>query len=114
MNATGEGTLSNPTPTRSFDTGAFAAPAPFTFGATPRNLLRRDGAANFDISVFRQFRLDGVREGLRVDLRAEAFNAFNSPEFARPGNNPSNPNFGAVMSTQNQARIIQMALKIIF
>jgi hypothetical protein len=114
LNATGEGTLSSPTPARWFDTGAFAAPAPFTFGNTGRNILRRDGAANFDISVFRQFRLDGIREGFRIDLRAEAFNALNSPEFARPGNNLSNPNFGAVTSTQNQARIIQVALKIIF
>lgn len=110
----GDGSLGNPTPARWFDTGAFDAPAPFTFGATPRNLLRRDGAANFDISVFRQFRLDAVREGMRMDFRAEAFNAFNSPEFARPGNNLSNPNFGAVTSTQNQARIIQLALKVIW
>ena len=110
----GDGVLSNPTPERWFDTGSFEAPAPHTFGNTGRNILRRDGTSNFDISVFRQFSLHAIREGLRVDLRAEAFNAFNSPVFARPGNNFSNPNFGAVTGTQNKERIIQLALKVIW
>lgn len=110
----GNGVLSNPTPERWFDTSSFAPPDPFTFGNTGRNILRRDGTSNFDISVFRQFSLNAVREGMRVDLRAEAFNAFNTPVFAQPGNNFSNPNFGAVGGTQNKERIIQLALKVIW
>ncbi len=112
LNLTGDPVLDSPTPARWFNTGAFATPAPFTFGNTGRNILRRDGTSNFDISFFRQFPLSAVREGMRLDFRVEMFNAFNSPVYAQPGNNFSNPNFGAVSSTFNRARIIQMALKL--
>ena len=69
-----------------------------TFG---RNVLRGFPMSQFDIAVRRRFSL-GERVGLQ--LRAEAFNIFNHPNFGDPGTNndlgnflPS-PNFG--VSTQ--------------
>src|SRR5437870_13065058 len=44
------------TPERWFDTGAFAMPAPFTFGNAGRNIVYEDGEGNIDLSVTKQFR----------------------------------------------------------
>ena len=113
LNLVGDPHLSNPAPERWFNTTSFAAPAPFTFGNSGRNILRTDSAQNFDLSVFRSFPLP-KREGMRLTFRAEAFNAFNHPVFGRPGNNLSNPNFGRVLSTANRERILQLGLKLLF
>ena len=59
----GDPHLGNPTPARWFNTDAFAAPAPFTFGNSGRHALRSDGVTNFDLSLFRDFDLPG-REGM--------------------------------------------------
>ena len=111
VNVVGNPELSNPTPERWFNAGAFAAPAPFTFGSVGRNTLRTDGVVNFDFSIFRQFRLG---EDKSLEIRIEAFNAFNSPVFGTPGRNFSSPNFGRVLSMTNDPRILQLGGKIIF
>ena len=109
----GEPHLSNPSPSRWFNTDAFRAPAPFTFGNSGRHALRSDGVTNFDLSLFRDFPLPG-REGMRLQFRAEAFNAFNHADFAIPVQNLSQSNFGVVTATQRRARQFQLGLKFIF
>jgi hypothetical protein len=107
----GDVNLSNPTPDKWFNTGAFAVPPPFTFGNAGRFILRSDGTSNFDLSIFRRFR---ITEGKNLEFRAEMFNALNSPIYSAPNGNISSSNFGRVLSTSNQARQVQMALKFIF
>ena len=82
VNFVGNPEVSNPTPARWFNPGAFEAPAAFTFGNVGRNTLRSDGVLNFDFSVFRQFPLG---EAKSLEIRIEAFNAFNSPVYGIPG-----------------------------
>lgn len=109
----GDPHLGSPTPERWFNTEAFQAPAPFTFGNSGRHALRSDGVTNFDLSLFRDFDIPG-REGMRLQFRAEAFNAFNHADFNIPVQNLSRTNFGVVTSTQRRARQFQMGLKLIF
>ena len=71
-----------------------------------------DGRANFDLSLFRKFPLPW-REGMLLEFRAEAFNAFNSTMFDAPTSNMSNANFGKVTSASGE-RQIQLGLKVIF
>lgn len=52
--------------------GAFERPALGTFGNAGRNILRGNDTRNWDISVFKDFRL---REGVKLQLRGEFFNA---------------------------------------
>ena len=112
VNVVGNPELSNPTPERWFNAGAFDAPAPFTFGSVGRNTLRSDGVVNFDFSIFRQFPLGDEKS---LEIRVEAFNAFNSPVFGTPGRNFASPaTFGRVLSTANDPRILQLGAKIIF
>ena len=63
---------------------AFSIPPNGQNGDLGRNVLRGLGAWQIDLSLHRDFRLS---EGLNLQLRAEAFNIFNHPNFA----NPSDP-----------------------
>ena len=90
---------------------AFALPAQYTFGDLGRNSLRSDWAKNLDLSVFRSFHI--FRES-RLEIRGEAFNLTNTPVFAAPDNQLTDPTFGAVSSTANTERELQVAGKFIF
>jgi hypothetical protein len=65
-----------------FDPLAFAQPAGVRFGTTGRNTMRGPGMWNLDLSLFRTFALT---ESLKMEFRAEAFNATNTPKFSNPG-----------------------------
>jgi hypothetical protein len=67
---------------------------------------------NTDFSVIKQFALP--REGMGLNFRAEFFNLFNHPQFGMPVNDISENGFGAVNSTVNNPRLVQLALKLSF
>jgi hypothetical protein len=97
-----------------FNTAAFAAPAQFTFGNTGRDQFRTARFWNLDMSVFRQFPL-WSESRRRLEIRAEAFNLFNTLIYGQPGNDLNNAgNFGKVTSAANSARQLQFGAKIIF
>ena len=88
-----------------------AADYVFGYGNTARNSLRGPGIQNFDAGLFRDVEL---HEGQVLELRAEAFNAFNHPNFALPGSNAASGTFGVITSTASSNRQIQFAVKYIF
>jgi hypothetical protein len=110
----------------------FQEPAEYTIGNTPRTLpwLRYPGTANTDLSLFKEFSLSRLREGMHLELRTEWFNAFNHPQFGNintgvawtgyntttgQGGTWNNPTFGQITgSDANSPRVIQMALKLYF
>jgi hypothetical protein len=99
-----------------FDPRAFAQPAQYTFGNLGRNAVRGPGFNNFDIGIFKNF---NFTERLRLQYRAEAFNAFNNTNFNNPGASFGTPNFGRVTGTvttgaATNQRSIQMGLKLYF
>jgi hypothetical protein len=49
-----------------------------------------------------------------LNFRAEFFNLFNHPEFGMPIPDINQAGFGAVNSTVNNPRLIQLALKLSF
>ncbi len=110
-NLVGNPNLTNPTPERWLNTDAFAAPAPFTFGNSGRNILRPDNVYRFDLSLFRRFPL---KERVQMELRVEAFNAFNSNFYNRPDSNLASPRFGLVTGLQAPPRELQLGAKILF
>jgi hypothetical protein len=75
--------VSNPTISHWFNTAAFANPAGGTFGNTGRNTLIGPGFTDVDFSIGKEFSLH-VREGMKLEIRADAFNVFNHPNFANP------------------------------
>lgn len=105
------GEIDNPTLDRWFDTNAFVMPDLYTFGNSGRNILRTDGLTVWDASLMKNF---AIREGMRLQFRAEFFNALNHPDFGTPTANLSSRNFGRVFGTRTSPRIGQFALKLIF
>jgi hypothetical protein len=87
---------------RYFDTTAYApvniaTGQPQRFGNAGRNNLRGPGFFNVDLSLFRTISLT---ERIRLQLRIEALNALNHPNFGNPGSDISNAAaFGFITST---------------
>jgi hypothetical protein len=95
----------------------YAAPASaFVPGNAPRTLstVRADGAHNLDLSIFKSFIL---REGMRLQFRAEAFNLTNSVQLGTPSaswNPRDTSTFGRVTSAASTPRELQFAVRFTF
>jgi hypothetical protein len=91
---------------------AFAAASKYTFGNAPRTIgCLSPGYENWDISVFKSF---PVRERVTFQFRAEALNAFNTPQFRAPNTAVGNSNFGAITQQANFPRYLQLGGRITF
>jgi len=80
------------------------------FGDAGRNIARGPSYANVDLSLVRTF---AVTAGTRVQLRAEAFNVLNHPNFGLPVADLNSPTFGRILSA-GPPRLLQFAAKILF
>ncbi|MGA3105455.1 MAG: TonB-dependent receptor [Terriglobales bacterium] len=61
-----------------YNPGAYSQPTGLTFGDSGRNSLIGPGRLNFDMGLFKHFK---IRESMGVEFRAEAFNVFNHPQW---------------------------------
>jgi hypothetical protein len=84
---------------RRINRAAFAVPMTIRQGSLGYNALRGFGFSQVDFALRRQFSLS---QGLKLQLRAEAFNLLNRANFGNPNNVLANPMFG--QSTQTLAR----------
>lgn len=75
-----------------FDPLAFRSVTDVRYGNTGLNTLRGPGFVNLDLGLFREFR---IRQDVRIQFRAEAFNATNTPHFNNPGSNVSSMRLNA-------------------
>ncbi len=78
--------------------------------ARGRGIVRGDGIINFDVSLAKNVALGGART---LQLRVEAFNAFNHPNFGLPGHTFGAPNFG-VVSSASEGRTIQLGVRFVY
>jgi hypothetical protein len=88
---------------------AFEAPATGTFGNMPINAMIGPSRFNINMAIVRSLPV-GDR---RLQLRAEAFNVFNTVEYDDPTTTLTSPKFGQITSAADP-RIIQLALKYTF
>ncbi len=109
----GDGYLENRSIARWFDASAFRTPAPYTYGNSGRNILDGPGGRTWDIGLLKNFNLSALREEMRLQFRAEAFNLTNTPPFGNPVANIQAGNVGQILSA-GQPRRIQLALKVRF
>ena len=91
----------------------FSAPPVFTYGSVARTLpdVRVPGTRSYDLSLFKNFK---PVEKLTLQFRAEAFNAFNHPQFGVPDSSVNSVTFGRISGTANSPRNMQLALKLLF
>ena len=87
-------------------------PTTAAYGNTPKNAFYGPGLATFDASLFRSIPL---HEAVALQLRADAFNALNHPNFANPGVSLTSTSFGEVTGTAGYApRVLQFAATVSF
>ena len=94
----------------------------FGYGNSGRNILRSPSFRDFDAGVYRNF---VFKENIRLQLRLEAFNAFNHPSFGTPYNaliptkvvgqstSQVNPDMG-VISSATDPRLAQVSVRLDF
>ena len=100
-----------------FNTAAFAVPTAGTWGNSGRNILQGPGTKSVDFSLFKDTHLT---ESKVLQLRAEAFNLANTPQFNNPAATANTAAIGTISSAaaestfQRTERQIQFAAKITF
>jgi outer membrane receptor protein involved in Fe transport len=110
-----------------FDTSAFVANyaadgRTLLAGNAGRNIIRGPAYINFDLGLIK---FVPIKNDMRLQLRAEAFNLTNTPHFALPVLRMSDKAFGKITHTRNSTnfgstatsfanRMIQLALKLEF
>jgi hypothetical protein len=89
---------------------------PFTLGNVPRTYggVRTPPVRNVSMALFKEFPMASIREGMRIEFRAEAFNVFNHPQFDAPDTQLGDGTFGQITSTANSNRELQLGLKLYF
>jgi len=93
------------TPTQSLATCGFGV------GNAGRNLFHGPGINNTDLSFYKNTQFT---EKLKLQLRADLFNAFNHAQFSNPSGNVASANFGRVLTTRIPARIAQLSVSFSF
>jgi hypothetical protein len=90
---------------------AFAYPGPFEEygGSLGKNTFRKGGIRNVNASLSRSWKIAGEKT---LALRVESINFFNTPQFAEPGFELTNPNFGAITNTLNDGRTFRFQLRL--
>jgi len=99
---------------RYFDVTRIANAAPGTWGTLGRNALIGPGYGNVDVSMVKGFGLPILRESAKAELRCDFFNLFNTTHLGNPVTGRTHPNFGEIMWTNGEPRILQLSLKIAF
>ncbi len=93
---------------------AFVPNAIGTFGDSGRNILAGPGINNWDLAASKNFQ---ITERYRLQIRADAFNAFNRTQFGVPDTNVLDKSvgfLGVLYSIQNAPRVMQFSGKFYF
>ena len=94
-----------------FNQAAFAQPI-YSFGTAGRGMFMNPGYQNADMSVFKNI---PIHEAMKLQLRLEAFNAFNLiTRGTVDGNSTDNPTFGQIHTIGSTPRQLQFAAKFYF
>ncbi|MGH9141147.1 MAG: TonB-dependent receptor domain-containing protein, partial [Vicinamibacterales bacterium] len=98
------------TPSRWFNTAAFAIAPVFTIGSASRNPVRGPSYRDVDLALMRRIPIGGSSA---LELRAEMFNVLNTVNFGTPNAVAGAANFGTI-TTALDPRVGQLAIKLLF
>jgi hypothetical protein len=100
--------LPNPTVSRWFDVGAFAAPQPGSFGTSAGGVIIGPGSNVLHLNLAK---VTTVRERFRIRTELIATNALNHPNYQDPNLNISNPvSAGVITNVVNRNTRLDMAI----
>jgi hypothetical protein len=89
----------------------------FNLGNAPRVYggVRQPGTKLAAMALFKEFPINKLREGTRLEFRAEVFNIFNHPQFGSVDSGLGDGAFGTISSTvDGSTRQMQLGLKLYF
>ena len=112
-NRIASGTAPNPSISEWFNTAAFVEPAPYTFGDSGRNILFGPSYKDLDISLSKSFRISKLGEGGQFQIRADATDFLNNPNFGEPDSSIGTSGVG-VISTADTYRQFQLGARVTF
>jgi hypothetical protein len=104
---------SDPSAGPAFNTGCFSLPALGQLGNAPRRFFYGPGIRNTDLALAKTIPFSGTRT---LQLRIEAFNVFDRPQFYGAGSvdgNITSPTFGRIVAAA-APRLVQLAAKLTF
>ncbi len=93
------------------------------YGSAGDGAINTPGARNFDLSVYKNWRLSPLGEAGRLQFRAEFFNFFNTPQFGQPNGIswssldavvPDGVRDAEIRSLRQSMRTIQFGIKLYF
>jgi hypothetical protein len=93
-----------------FNTAVFGPNTVGTFGTASRDQVYSPRYFDTDLALIKN---TPIFEGIRLQLRAEAFNAFNNVDLESPNNTQSSSTFGRITNAASP-RILQLGTKIEF
>jgi len=103
-----------------FSTSSFAEPVGARFGTTGRNIISGPGLFALNGAIFR--RVD-LTERYHLEMRAEAFNLTNTPQFSNPNTSLTSSSFSYITGTIGSGtgvngtgggRAAQLSVKVVF
>ena len=94
-----------------FNPAAFSIPADFTYGNTGYDLLWGPGQQNWDMSLVKN---TAIRDRGNLELRMDAFSAFNHPTFSNPAADITNKATVGRISSAGGNRTVQIGAKLSF
>ncbi|MFN2499435.1 MAG: hypothetical protein ABR557_10140, partial [Pyrinomonadaceae bacterium] len=93
----------------------FTIPAPGDYGNLPRNAFRLPRFFNMDASLIKRI---AIKEGVRIELRAEAFNLTNTVHLGFPSDGVNvisgTSTFSRDLTSDSLARVVQVGFKFSF
>ena len=89
--------IDNPTLDRFFNTSAFVQPLAGTFGTAGRNTVIGPGFTNVTMALAKNVDFGG---GRGVNIRVQANNVFNNPQFSGIDTVVNSPTYGRVISVR--------------
>lgn len=110
----GSGNLLGSNTATFLDKSAFAAPAPYTYGNTPRVGalgITNPSTYNIDMNLRRDF---AIMERVKLTFQADAFNIFNIVNFSPPSTNINSSSFGKITSQAGAPRVLQLSARVTF
>jgi hypothetical protein len=105
--------LANPSPDQWFNKQAFALQPFGTYGNSGRNIVTAPGINVFNSTVQKNF---NFTERTFLQMRFEAFNTLNHPNFYLPNATVTSASFSKIIATQNNInmRELQISMKLVF
>jgi hypothetical protein len=110
-NLIGDPSVSNPSANLWFNPSAFSVPGPYLFGNSGIGILLGPSSQVANLSLMKKFYF---KESRYLQFRWEAFNAFNHVNLSDPNTTIDQATTGQIFSTSGPARVMQIALKLVF